>query len=57
MESGRKRDDQNATGGLVSEAIVTATVRHPIVFALANPEPEISPDHALAAASIARTSV
>ena len=36
-------------GGLVSETMVTTMAKHPIVFALANPEPEISPDRALAA--------
>ncbi len=38
-----------SVGGLVSETMVTAMARHPIVFALANPEPEISPDRAQAA--------
>ncbi len=38
-----------SAGGLVSEAMVASMARHPIVFALANPEPEISPDRALAA--------
>lgn len=38
-----------STGGLVSTAMVGSMARHPIVFALANPEPEISPDQALEA--------
>ena len=38
-----------SVGGLVSEAMVTAMAKDPIVFALANPEPEISPDRARAA--------
>lgn len=38
-----------SVGGVVSEAMVASMARHPIVFALANPEPEISPDRALAA--------
>lgn len=35
-----------STAGLVSEAMVASMARDPIVFALANPEPEISPEAA-----------
>lgn len=38
-----------SVGGLVSDRMVKSMAKDPIVFALANPEPEISPDKARAA--------
>lgn len=38
-----------SVGGLVSDDMIRSMARDPIVFALANPEPEISPDKARAA--------
>lgn len=38
-----------SVGGLVSDRMIKSMAKDPIVFALANPEPEISPDHARAA--------
>lgn len=38
-----------SVGGLVSDDMVRSMAKDPIVFALANPEPEISPDRARAA--------
>lgn len=38
-----------SVGGIVDEKMVRSMARDPIVFALANPEPEISPDSARAA--------
>jgi malate dehydrogenase (oxaloacetate-decarboxylating) len=38
-----------SVGGIVSEAMVRSMARDAIVFGLANPEPEISPDRALSA--------
>ena len=38
-----------SVGGLVNEAMIRSMAKDPIVFALANPEPEIAPDRAKSA--------